>query len=67
MLIVHADDFVDCGTATIGSHVIEAIKIVSKTSREYDGMFHYIGLEIKHGGHGIVMEQNAYSECHLSL
>ena len=60
MLIVHADDFVGCGTVAFGSNDTEAIKTIFKISRECDSMFRYIGLGIKQKRDRIVMEQNAY-------
>ena len=62
MLVVHVDDFLWCGSQEFYNEVILKLKSIFKISKEKDGIFKYIGIELVQKCDSIVLGQKSYTE-----
>ena len=62
IMCVHVDDFLWCGSQEFYNEVILKLKSIFKISKEKDGIFKYIGIELVQKCDSIVLGQKSYTE-----
>ena len=60
LMIVHVDDFLWAGSSSFHCDVIKPLKRVFKISKECEGSFRYIGINIQQGPCKISVDQKVY-------
>jgi hypothetical protein len=61
-LVVHVDDFLWCGSTDFYTSVIEKIKSIFKVSKESEGIFKYIGINLRQHENDLILDQRSYIE-----
>ena len=60
IIVVHVNDFLWCGSEEFSVILIEKIKTIFKVSKESNGVFKYICIDLKQEEHSLKHSQKSY-------